>query len=193
MPLRPIPYEQLEPLVRDYLSIEEDMETAELIRRLRGARERGYLTEVELEAVCHGKAPRAMRLIKANSPTQVRAATNAALRTRSERRRLEALTSLKGVSVPMASAVLMLLDPKRYGVIDIRVWQLLYSLGTVRKNPGGAGFNFRNWYQFLMIIRYIAKKFGVMARDVERTLFPAHKEYQAGRLYDARGSNNATV
>jgi len=88
--------------------------------------------------------------------------------------------------VPMASALLTLLDPKRYGVIDIRVWQLLHKLGTVKKNPGGVGFNFGNWYQFLMIIRYFAKKFGVKARDIERTLFHVHKEYQAGRLYDAR-------
>jgi hypothetical protein len=36
----------------------------------------------------------------------------------------------KGVSVPMASALLTLLDPKRYGVIDIRVWQLLHRMGT---------------------------------------------------------------
>jgi len=36
----------------------------------------------------------------------------------------------KGVSVPMASALLTLLDPKRYGVIDIRIWQLLHRMGT---------------------------------------------------------------
>jgi hypothetical protein len=30
----------------------------------------------------------------------------------------------------MASALLTLLDPKRYGVIDIRVWQLLHRMGT---------------------------------------------------------------
>jgi hypothetical protein len=87
------------------------------------------------------------------------------------------------VSVPMASAILMLLYPKRYGVIDIRVWQLLYKIGTVTKNPKGIGFSFANWYQFLKVIRYFAKEFGVTARDVERALFVAHKKYQKGRLY----------
>jgi hypothetical protein len=106
------------------------------------------------------------------------------LQTRSERRRLAALRELKGISVPMASAILMLLHPQRYGVIDIRVWQLLHELGTVTKNPKGIGFDFRNWYQFLMIVRHFAKKFRVTARDVERALFVAHKKYQKGRLYE---------
>ncbi len=185
MPLRPIPYERLQPLVRDHLCTEEDEETAELLRRLRAARARGYLTAQELEVICYWKSPRAIRQVRANSPAEVRTATRRALRTRSERRRLEALTSLKGVSVPMASAVLMLLDPKRYGVIDIRVWQLLHALGAVRKNPGGTGLTFGNWYDFLMIIRHFARKLRVKARDIEKTLFSVHKEYQQGRLYEA--------
>ncbi len=78
----------------------------------------------------------------------------------------------------------MFVDPKRYGVIDIRVWGLLHKLGTVSKNSSGVGFTFRNWYQFLMIIRYFARKFRCNARDVERALFVAHKEYQKGTLYN---------
>jgi hypothetical protein len=77
----------------------------------------------------------------------------------------------------------MLCDPRRYGVIDIRVWQLLHAVGAVAKKSSGIGLNFNNWYQFLMIIRYFSKKFGVTARNVERTLFLAHKQYQRGRLY----------
>jgi len=72
-------------------------------------------------------------------------------------RRLEALRTLDGVSVPMASAILTLLSPCRYGVIDIRVWQLLYA-GEVTRKSNGVGFNFNNWYQFLMKLRYFAKK-----------------------------------
>jgi len=86
----------------------------------------------------------------------------------------------------MASAVLTLLDPKRYGVIDIRVWELLYALGTVTRNPGAVGFSFGNWHEFLMIIRYFARKLECKARDIERTLFMAHKQYRKGRLYGGR-------
>ena len=84
----------------------------------------------------------------------------------------------------MASAVLMLLNPKRYGVIDIRVWQLLHALGTVTKNAAAVGFSFKNWHQFLVIIRLLSRKLGVRARDVERTLFAIHQSHQTGSLYE---------
>jgi len=170
-------------LLKKHLSAEEDTKTAALIRELRPARARGYLTREELEKVCRWKSARAIHLINGNSVVRVRTATRRALTTRSERRRLEALTTLDGVSVAMASAILTLLNPRRYGVIDIRVWQLLYALGEVTKKSGGVGFNFNNWYQFLMKLRYFAKQLGVGARDIERSLFFAHQANQKGTLY----------
>jgi len=182
MPLKKLLFEKVGVLLNHHLSAEEDTKTAALIRELRPARARGYLTREELEKVCRWKSPRAIRLIKRNSATRVRTATRLALATRSERRRLEALRALDGVSVPMASAILTLLNPRRYGVIDIRVWELLYALGEVTKKSG-SGFNFNNWYQFLMKLRYFAKKLRVGARDIERSLFYAHKANQKGTLY----------
>ena len=184
MALRTLPYASLRPLVRRHLHVDEEPATVDLLRALRAARNRGYLTSSELEEVCRWKSPRALQLIRSNSASKVRGATTRAFRTKSERERLAALRELRGVSVPMASAILMLLYPKRYGVIDIRVWQLLYKIGTVTKNPKGIGFSFANWYQFLMVIRYFAKEFGVTARDIERALFVAHRNYQRGRLYN---------
>jgi len=105
------------------------------------------------------------------------------LRQISERQKLNHLRSLRGVGVPMASSILMFTDPKRYGVLDIRVWQVLYKLGAVNKKPAGQNFGFNEWYQFLKIIRYFAEKYKVRARDIERTLFDVHAEHQRGRLY----------
>jgi len=170
-------------LVREHLSPGDDEATRRLHRGLRAALERGYLTRSELEAVCHWKSPRAIRHIRANTPASVRAATRAALATRSERRRLEALMQLDGVSVPMASAVLTLLWPERYGVIDIRVWQVLHALGGVEGNPGGRGFTFAHWSRFLALLRGFSKRLGVSARAVERALFAAHRARQSGTLY----------
>lgn len=146
MPLKKLPFEKVSDLLKHHLSTKEDAKTAALIRELQPARKRGYLTRQELEKVCRWKSARAIHLIKRNTEPQVQTATRLAIATRSERRRLEALRSLDGVSVPMASAILMLLYPRRYGVIDIRVWQLLYALGEVTKTSSGAGFNFKNWY-----------------------------------------------
>jgi hypothetical protein len=65
----------------------------------------------------------------------------------------------------------------------IHLWQVLYGIGTVTKKPGGVNFTFANWYQFLMVVRYVAKQLGVKARDVERAPFVAHKDHQKGKLY----------
>src|SRR5262245_25856593 len=183
MPLRELPYQAVRPLLRRFLSTDEDEQTTTLIRQLRRARIRGYLTPRELEAVCRWKSPRAIHHIRSNSRARIASATRAALATRSERERLAHLMRLSGVSVPMASSILTLLYPRRYGVIDIRVWQLLHRTGMVTRNPAGTSFTFQHWNQFLAIIRHFSRELGVSARDIERTLFVVHVEYQRGRLY----------
>ena len=181
-----IAYGRLERLILRHLKVEEDEGTARLSRELRAARGRGYLTRSELEAVCRWKSPRAIHHVRANTAKEVRLATGLALSARSEERRLAALLQLKGVSVPMASAALTLLSPRRYGVIDIRVWQLLHAQGVVTRNAFGVGLSAGNWRQFLAVIRHFARKLRVKARDVERALFDAHRARQKGRLYRLR-------
>jgi hypothetical protein len=113
----------------------------------------------------------------------VRAATGRALRTRDEEGRLRALLVLKGVSVPMASSVLTLLDPRRYGAIDIRVWQLLERSGLVSGNRGGVGLGVSHWLRFLIVLRELSAALGISARNAERALFDLHRRGQRGTLY----------
>jgi hypothetical protein len=181
--VRVLPYTSLAPLLREHLLPEEDEETAELVRRIRAARRRGYLTKGELERVCRWKSPRALGLVLGNDHHRVRRATNAALRARSEQARLDSLLELRGVSVPTASAILTMLDPARYGVIDIRVWQLLHAIGAVDGNRGGTNLTFVQWDQFLGVVRHFARELDVTARTIERTLFAVHRKYQEGLLY----------
>lgn len=183
MPLKRLPYKRLQHLIGIHLSTKEHPATQNVIDQLSSARERGYLTKPELVKVCQWKSPRAIKHIRRNHTTTIERITRTTFRTRSERKKLELLTNLNGVSVPMASSILMLTNPRRYGVIDIRVWQLLYKTGTVTTNPDGIGFDFNHWYRYLMIIRYYARKYKVGARDIERTLFNVHRLYQKGTLY----------
>ncbi|NGM69013.1 hypothetical protein G6M89_08300 [Natronolimnobius sp. AArcel1] len=46
--------------------------------------------------------------------------------------RLERLTALEGVDVPIGSAVLFFLDPKRYVVVGEREWQALNEVGDLK-------------------------------------------------------------
>lgn len=183
MPLKKIPYASLSALFQDSLNFEEEEKTTKLLLAFRIVRKRKYMTKTELLAVCGWKAPRAKAHINKNTSAAVRRITTRAFAGRNEKTRIELLTELKGVSYPMASAILMFYNPQRYGVIDIRVWQLLYAMKAVHSNPSGKAFNTEQWCAFLEIIRFYAKTFGVSARAIEIRLFQVHVQYQKGNLY----------
>jgi thermostable 8-oxoguanine DNA glycosylase len=155
----------------------------ELIGKLIHIKQRAYFNKPEFLRMCSWKSPRPRRLYESNSSAQIRRVSIKVFAAESEKEKIELLTSLKGVGIPTASAILTLTDPQAYGVIDIRVWQLLYQFGAVRTRPSGAGFSFENWLEFLERLRHWAKKFDVAVRDVERALFDHHKENQEGTLY----------
>ena len=161
----------------------EDGPTAALVREMRHVKRAKQFSRAEFIKMCRWKSPRATRHYERNTPAAIRRTSREVLRTRSERLRLELLTGLKGVSVPTASAILTLIDPRRYGVIDIRAWQLLFRIGSVRRRPGGIGFRFADWDQYLSILRDQARALRVDVRRVELTLFEYHRKTQKGRLY----------
>jgi hypothetical protein len=175
-------------LVRAHIETRENEATARLVADLRAARRRGHLTLRELEAVCRWKSPRAVRYVLSNPPAAVREATRLALRSRDEERRVTALLALRGVSLPMASSVLTLLHPRRYGVIDIRVWQMLNRGGYVSGNPGGVGLRIPHWLQFLAVVRDLSVRLGATTRQVEMALFEIHRRRQRGTLYAQPGT-----
>ena len=136
--------------------------------------------------MCRWKSPRAQRHYLRNGAARIREASRRALAARSERRRIEHLLELDGVSVPVASAILTLLDPRRYGVLDIRAWQMLYAVRGVDANPAGRGFTVAQWLRYLETLREHARRLRASARAVEFTLFLCHRKRQRGLLYGPR-------
>jgi hypothetical protein len=184
VPVRRPPYPSLSALLDEELDRREDPGTLALVRRLRRLRRQGRLGRAAFLAMCRWKSPRASRQYARNSPARVRATLEAALQARDEARKLAALTGLVGVSVPVASAILTLLDPRRYGVLDIRVWQILFAMGVVTRRPSGRGFTAGDWLAYLVALRREAARLGAPVRAVEYSLFKCHERWQAGRLYD---------
>jgi len=176
-------FKNIKELIKARLSTEENTETKKLIVELKDVIIRGYFTKEEFLKIGMWKSPRPKNWYLANSEKEIIKISQKVFSTDYEKRRIELLTKLKGVSVPTASAILMLTDPKNYGVIDIRVWQVLYTYGSVKVKPTGKNFSFNNWYNYLKQIRYFAKIFSVKARDIERTIFYYHFEIQEGTLY----------
>jgi hypothetical protein len=185
MPIRRLSHRALAArLVREVPVPAEDSATAALIARLAGVRRRGAFGRAELLLMASWKSARARPHYLRNAPALVRAVSRAALAARSERARMIALTRLAGVSIPVASAILTLLDPRRYGVLDIRVWQLLHALDPSIGNPRGRGFTVAQWERYLAVLRAEARRRGITPRAMEWALFHAHRGLQRGRLYD---------
>jgi hypothetical protein len=179
-----VPFGSLAALLRAVPVSPEDPGTAALMARLRGVRRAGEFDRAAFLAMCRWKSPRALLHYRRHSDATVRQVARAVLATRSERRRLALLTGLRGVSVPTASAILTLIEPRRYGVLDIRVWQLLHALGAVEACPAGRGFGAAHWEQFLRLLRAQARARQTTPRLVELTLFHYHRTVQTGRLYE---------
>lgn len=176
-------YSTIEDLIRNELNTDEDTETLNLINSLAGVRKRGYFNKEEFLKMGMWKSPRPKQKYLKNSEVEVISISEKALATKFEKRKIEFLGKLHGVLIPTASAILTLIEPQNYGVIDIRVWQVLYLYGSVKDRPDGTNFDFKNWYNYLMKLRYYAKKFKVSVRDIERTIFYHHKNIQDGNLY----------
>jgi hypothetical protein len=182
--LKPLPYRSLRVLLRRELLTEEHEGTAALIRRLAHVKGTGRFTRAEFLAMCRWKSPRSRRHYERNTAGAIRRASVAVLAARSERERMSRLIALPGVSVATASAILTLIDPRRYGVLDIRCWQLLFRIRSVAGNERGRAFTVSQWEQYLERLRGHARALGVSARMIEYTLFHCHRKLQRGRLYD---------
>ena len=85
----------------------------------------------------HGLALSRAALTAGNSDLDVQQAFKAALAATDEGRRLQCLTSLHGVGVPIASCILAWTFPDRWGVIDRRAWMALWKRQLVHDHADG--------------------------------------------------------
>ena len=175
-------YPNIERLLRQRLRQDPDP-AQDLIDKLSHIKHRAFFDKPEILQMCAWKSPRPRRLYDSNSDADIRKVSIRAFAAQCEVERVRLLTSLKGVGVPTASAILTLTNPQDYGVIDIRVWQQLYYYGEVVSRGSGVGLSVENWLEYLQRLRFWARKFKVRARDVEMILFEYHKESQEGTLY----------
>ena len=133
--------------------------------------QRGYLTKDDLEAVAYWKAPRSSGHAQKNSQDYVSEITGFALRTNSERARIESLTILDGVSWPTASVILHLFHRDPYPILDFRaLWSVSLEV------PGQYTFGF--WWPYVEFCRALATTAGVNMRTLDRALWQYSKENQ---------------
>jgi len=153
-------------------------DTDGLIERLRAAGERGYLTLEELFEIRKEKSSRNAREVENNREEDVQWITWLAFQSESEWTRISLLTSLRGVAVPTASAILSWTYPEWWGVIDQRAWRTLYRAGLVKSKPEGIGLGNADWCQYVEYVDYISNELRITPQRVDKLLYGLDKEYQ---------------
>lgn len=176
-------YLDLKELIKNNLNTPETKEAQDLINLLSDVKEKGFFTKEQFYKVAMWKTPRPKNYYLSNSKELIEQISRLALSTNSEDEKINVLLSLNGVSIAVASSLLTIINPKDYGIIDIRVWQLLHLYEEVKNKPGGQGFNLEDYKNYLLILREYAKQFNINVRDVERIFFFHHKKIQEGNLY----------
>lgn len=132
-----------------------------------------YLTREDLIKIGCWKSKRPIRHYEnqENDDLTVKEITGFSFRTKSEKAQIESLLMLKGISWPVASAILHFAFTTEYSIMDFRV---IWSLGW--EQPSSYNFNF--WRKYCNKISEISKKHDLPVRTVEKALWKYSKEHQ---------------
>ena len=134
-----------------------------------GARARGHYTRDEFLAICSWKTQRSRSKVAANDAETIERATGQAFSSNEEAVRVEALTSLRGVGIPTASALLHFAFPDDYPIVDVRA---LASLGRRGRTVYPVSF----WLDYLSACRALAREHRVSIRTLDKALWQHSKE-----------------
>jgi hypothetical protein len=175
--------EQIAPYGRAGADYEDTEQLKAEMAQLRGERDPLYLTQDEFERILQWKLGqqigRQRRRRESNTEEIIQKVTGLALtishpedKEYELELRVGVLCCLRGVEVPVASAVLALLFPKEYAVIDFRVWRQLF--GEER-----SVFTTGNYKQYMQELRPLADELGWSVQEVDHAIWAYDRERQS--------------
>ena len=135
------------------------------------ARKRGFMKFDEFYKIAMWKSVRPKQKYLKNKEV-IEEITKEAFSENNEIIKIEKLCSLKGVAIPTASAILTIIYPNKYAIIDIRCLEMLKKLGYEIKTIMSS----KNWLRYLDIIRDLSSENKISPREVDKVLFSMHKE-----------------
>jgi len=138
----------------------------------------GDAAEVHLWTIVRWKSPRSITKVRRNSAAEVAKALTAGGQGQTDGAAVRALVALYGVGVPIASAILTVIDPSRYTIIDVRA---LEALGVHATYP-----NVDFYLRYVACCRELAAESGVDLRTLDRAMWQWSKE-QAGSIGSRAG------
>lgn len=132
---------------------------------------RGWLEREEFLKICLWKSRRSKQKLKKNTSKQIEDLTRLAFAEKDERKKMEYLIKLKGVGVPMASAILSVTNQNKYPVIDIRTVQALNRLRLFNHTH----ISINCWLEYLSVMDKLKKRVNRTARELDKALFAFHR------------------
>lgn len=135
---------------------------------------RGYMTKDEFLKMVRWKSARALPLAKHNSHQMVETVSRRVFAASTDDSKVEILCELSGVGVRMASAILTIVYPQLYGVVDVRAWRALSDLGLIdeeKANRNKSYFSTNDFVLYLHVIRRLAVENGISPREIDKALW----------------------
>jgi hypothetical protein len=135
------------------------------------AREQGYLTRGQFLRIAEWKTPRSRPRCERNDAEFVKEVTRAALGSKNEQFKIQALRLLEGVEWPTASVILHFCDRGRYPILDVRA---LWSAGL----DATPSYSSPMWMEYTDFMRGLATGAGVSMRTLDKALWQYSKVKQ---------------
>lgn len=167
-----IPYRKASP---DY---ERTEELKRKFKRIRQERHPFYLTLSEFNEILRWKLgnqyKRREKRRKSNTDALIRLITQTAFEVShpdedyETELRIKILCTLRGVGVPVASAILALVLPEKYAVIDFRVWRQLFG-------EEKSYFTVSDYKRYLREVRRLARELGWSVQEVDLAIWAYDK------------------
>jgi len=130
-----------------------------LFKELKNAKS---LTKQQLRQVIFWKSPRNLKQEK-NSEEDVINKTIDALSKTVDEEKIKTLCDLKGIGVAIASAILTMVNPEKYGIIDFHAWRALYK-------EKKESFTKKDYIKYLKEIQKTAKEENITPREIDKGL-----------------------
>ena len=137
------------------------------------ARRQGYLTRDQFLRIAEWKSARSRPRCERNEARYVKEVTRAALVSKDERFKVQALRLLEGVEWPTASVILHFCDRGRYPILDVRA---LWSAGL----DATPSYGYPLWMEYTDFVRKLATDAGVSMRTLDKALWQYSKKNQKG-------------
>ena len=168
----------LKPYIQRYDSEAKDYK--EFDDMVANFRNKTFLTKSELLRIAKWKLrrvwfPKHRKEIESNPDSIIEKTTQRAIKEADDKKRIEILTALNGIGIPVASSVLTVLYPKEYAVFDINGWYALYD--EEKKS-----FSLEDFIRYTQDVRGICKNQDLTAREVDKGIFVLGRDKRNNRF-----------